>query len=180
MRLPKHYEKVIWKEINQMMRGLPSSYEALRTLITHQRPTPTFLQVRDALTLEELTRGLHTPASTTSTTFRAFVATPPPSSASSPASLLGAPPLGPSGGGGRGGRRGRGGGGRGTPTQAPTPALAPLPGGAPWPTFSNPSSGRISMWPHQGQGGGPRPSHQPSAMVTGATSYASSWTPPPP
>jgi hypothetical protein len=89
------------------------------------------LQVRDALTLEELTRGHHTPASTTasSSTSRALVAAPPPSSASPPASLLGAPPPGPSGGGGRGGRRGRrgrSGGGRGTPpTQAPTPPLAP-------------------------------------------------------
>jgi hypothetical protein len=64
--------------------GLPSNYETLRTLITHQRPTPTFLQARDALTLEELIRGLHTPASTTSsssTTSRALVATPPSSSA---------------------------------------------------------------------------------------------------
>jgi hypothetical protein len=51
-------------------------------LLTHQQPTSTFLQVRDALTLEELTRGLHTPASTTSSssTSRALVAAPPPSS----------------------------------------------------------------------------------------------------
>jgi hypothetical protein len=33
-----------------IVRGLPSSYKYLRTLITHQRPTPTFLHVRDALT----------------------------------------------------------------------------------------------------------------------------------
>jgi hypothetical protein len=33
------------------------------------------------------------------------------------------------------------------------PPLSPLPGGAPWPTFSHPWSGRISLWPHQGQGG---------------------------
>jgi hypothetical protein len=56
--------------------------------------------------------------------------------------------LGPSGGGGGvGGRRGHGGVDRGTPTQAPTPALIPLLGVAPWPTFTNPWSGRISMWP---------------------------------
>jgi hypothetical protein len=85
-----------------VLRGLPSSYEAVRTLLTHQQPPPTFLQVRDALTLEELTRGQHTLASTTtsSSTSRALVAAPPPSSASPPASLLGAPPPGPSGGGG--------------------------------------------------------------------------------
>jgi hypothetical protein len=79
------------------LRGLPNSYEAVRTLLTHQQPSPTFLQVRGALTLEELTRGHHTPASTS--TPRALVAAPPPSSALPPTSLLGAPP-GPSWGGG--------------------------------------------------------------------------------
>jgi hypothetical protein len=44
-----------------VVRGLSESYAALRTMFTHQKPTPTFLQLRDALTLEELTRGLHTP-----------------------------------------------------------------------------------------------------------------------
>jgi hypothetical protein len=48
-----------------VLRGLPSRYEVVRTLLTPQQPPPTFLQVRDALTLEELTRGHHTPASTT-------------------------------------------------------------------------------------------------------------------
>jgi hypothetical protein len=116
-----------------VLRGLPSSYEAVQTLLTHQQPPPTFLQARDALTLGELTQGHPTPALTTpsSSTSRALVAAPPLFSASPPASLLGAPTPGPSGDGGRGGRRGRGGGGRGTPTQAPTPPLAPLPGGAP-------------------------------------------------
>jgi hypothetical protein len=158
----------------------------VRTLLTHQQPPPTFLQVRDALTLEELTRGHHTPASTTpsSSISHALVTAPPPSSTLPPASLLGAPPPGPSGvGGGRGGRRGRSGGGRGgrgMPTQAPTPPLAPLPRGAPWPTFSHPWSGRISMWPHQGQGGGPRPPHQTAALVMSATSYAPTWSPHPP
>jgi hypothetical protein len=108
------------------------------------------LQVRDALTLEELTRGHHTPASTTpsSSTSRALVAAPPPSSASPPTTLLGAPPPGPSRGGGRGGRRGRGGwarGGRGTPTQAPTPPLSLL--------FPKVRPGRPS--PTRGQGVSP-------------------------
>jgi hypothetical protein len=87
-----------------ILQGLPSGYKAVRTLLTHQQPPPTFLQVRDALTLEELTRGLHTPTSTTSSasfsTSRALIAAPPPSFASLPASLLGAPPPGASGGGG--------------------------------------------------------------------------------
>jgi hypothetical protein len=74
-----------------------------------------------------------------------------------PLSLVLPPPRAERGGGGRRGRRGRGGGGRGgrvTPAQALTPALAPLLRGAPWPTFSNPWSERISMWPHQGPRGG--------------------------
>jgi hypothetical protein len=94
-----------------VLRGLPSSYKAVQTPLTHQQPTTTFLQVRGALTLEELTRGLHTS--------RALVAAPPPSSTSPPTSLIGAPPLWAKQGGGRGGHRGRGGGGRGghgTPT----------------------------------------------------------------
>jgi hypothetical protein len=93
-----------------VLRGLPSSYEGVRTLLTHQQPPPTFLQVRDALTLEELTRGHHTPASTTPSSYTscALVVAPPPSSASPPASLLGAPSPGRAGVGGRG-----------TPTQAP-------------------------------------------------------------
>jgi hypothetical protein len=128
-----------------VLRGLPSSYEAVRTLLTHQQPPPTFLQVRDTLTLEELTWGHHTPVSTTtsSSTSRALVTAPPPSSVSLPASLVGAPPPGPSGGGGR---RGRSGGGRGTPpTQAPDPSSRSSSGCAPWPTVSHPWSGCISM-----------------------------------
>jgi hypothetical protein len=76
-----------------VLRGLPSSYEAVRTLLTHQQLPPTFLQVCDAVTLEELTQGHHTPPSTTpsSSTSRALIAAPP-SSALPPASLLGAPP----------------------------------------------------------------------------------------
>jgi hypothetical protein len=85
-----------------VLRGLPSSYEAVRTLLTHQQPPPTFLQVRDALTLEELTRSHHSPASTmpSSSTSRELVTAPPPSSASPLASLLGAPPPGQVGVGG--------------------------------------------------------------------------------
>src|SRR6185312_6154907 len=86
------------------------------------------------------------------------------------------------GGGGTGGPASGGtstvGGRRGAPTPAPAPAPAPAPGGTPWPSFSNPWSGRISMWPFQGPGGGPRPQLQPAAMFTGAAPlFALSWTP---
>jgi hypothetical protein len=155
-----------------VVRGLPNSYEALRTLVTHQRPTPTFLEVRDALTLEQLTQGLHTPASTTSTTSRALVAAPPPSYAS----LLGALPPGPSEGGG---------------------ALRTAVGSWDAHPFSDLCSRSFSRrcaladllqpvvraYFHVaplGSGRGPCPPHQLAAMVTGAASYALSWTPPPP
>ena len=82
-----------------VLRGLNSTYDHLRTFITRQRPFPSFLQVRDDLVLEEITRGPATGSSSSST---ALVAAPPASSASPATSLLGAPPPEPSGGG-RGG-----------------------------------------------------------------------------
>jgi hypothetical protein len=53
------------------------------------------------------------------------------------------------------------------PRIRPPPPLTPLLRGAPWPTVSHPWSGRISMWPYQGQGGGlvPRTSRQPRSRV---------------
>jgi hypothetical protein len=153
--------------------GLPSNYEAVQTLLTHQQPPPTFLQVCDALTLEELTRGHQSPASTTpsSSTSRALVTAPPPSSASPPASLLGAPPPGPSGGGGVGGA-----------VDAVVGAVGRLPPRLRPPSCSSsrrcaladshPWSGRISMWPYQGQGGRglvPRTSRRPWSRVLSPT-----------
>jgi hypothetical protein len=38
--------------------GLSDRYAHLRTWITHQRPFPTFLQVRDDLVMEELAQGI--------------------------------------------------------------------------------------------------------------------------
>ncbi|WVZ87940.1 hypothetical protein U9M48_034514 [Paspalum notatum var. saurae] len=146
-----------------IVRGLNDSYGHLKTWISKQKPFPSFLQIRDDLVLDEITRGFSKGSSST-VLVAATPAAPtssappvaPPAPATPPAhSLLGAPPPGPSGGGGgRGGRcrrSGRGGASRGsTSTPAPTPAAA---GGAPWPSFSNPWSGRISMWPFQAPGG---------------------------
>ncbi|XP_021309205.1 uncharacterized protein LOC110432736 [Sorghum bicolor] len=174
-----------------VLRGLSDRYSYLRTWITRQRPFPTFLQVRDDLVMEELTQGLQpgsTAAPGSSSSSTALAATPPTRHATPPqSSLLGPLPPGPSGGGGgRGGRRRRGGGrgaGRGGTTTPPPPR------GAPWPSFHNPWSGRISMWPFEASGGEPRP---PAAMLAGAppgfpsvTPWAapfpaSSWATPPP
>ena len=79
-----------------VVRGLSSTYDHMKTWNTRQRPFPSFLQVRDDLALE-VTRGL-APGSPSSTS-TALVAAPPASSASPATSLLGAPPPGPSGGG---------------------------------------------------------------------------------
>jgi hypothetical protein len=40
-----------------VLQGLNSTYDHLRTWITRQRPFPSFLQVRDGLVLEEISRG---------------------------------------------------------------------------------------------------------------------------
>ena len=85
-----------------VLRGLNSTYDHLRTWITRQRPFPSFLQVWDDLVLEEITRGPATGSSSSSSTAlssTALVAAPPASSASPATSLLGAPPTGQIGGG---------------------------------------------------------------------------------
>ena len=76
-----------------VLRGLNSTYDHLRTWITRQRPFPFFLQVRDDLVLEEITRGPTTSSSSSSST--ALVAAPPASSTLPATSLPGAPPTGP-------------------------------------------------------------------------------------
>ena len=75
-----------------VLRGLSSTYDHLKGWIARQRPFPTFLQIRDDLALEEITRGL-APGSS-SPTPAALIATPPASSAAPATSLLGATPAG--------------------------------------------------------------------------------------
>ncbi|XP_066381473.1 U1 small nuclear ribonucleoprotein C-like [Miscanthus floridulus] len=174
-----------------VLRGLSDRYAHLRTWITRQRPIPSFLQARDDLVMEEHTQGVQpgsTSAPGSSSSSTALAATPPARSfAPPPSSLLGSPPPGPSGGGGgggRGGRRRRGGGrgGRGghqTPVPPGSHQSPATPRGAPWPSFHNPWSGRISMWPFPAPGREPRP---PVALLTGAPPgfhFPSAWAPPP-
>ena len=59
-----------------VLRSLSSIYDHLKTWITCQKPFPSFLQVRDDLALEEITRGLAHGLS--SPTLTALVAAPPP------------------------------------------------------------------------------------------------------
>ena len=79
-----------------VLRGLSSTYDHLRTWITRQRLFPSFLQVRDDLVLKEITKGPATGSSSSTST--ALVAAPPTSSNSPATSLLGAPPIGQTGG----------------------------------------------------------------------------------
>jgi hypothetical protein len=81
-----------------VLRGLSSTYDHLKCWVTRQRPFPTFLQVRDDLALEEITRGLVPGSSSPSPA--ALVAAPPAPSAAPATSLLGAAPAGQTGGGG--------------------------------------------------------------------------------
>ncbi|XP_025801768.1 uncharacterized protein LOC112881316 [Panicum hallii] len=133
-----------------VLRDLSSTYDHLKCWITRQRPFPTFLQVRDDLALEELTRGLAPGSSSPSA---ALVTAPPSSSAAPATSLLGAAPAGQTGGGGGRGRRRRRGGGGGTGGPAPgdtstgggrrsastsASAPAPAPGGFGFPASSSP------------------------------------------
>jgi len=82
-----------------VLRGLNSTYDHLRTWITRQRTFPSFLQVRDDLVLKEITRVPATGSSSSSSS-TALVTAPPASSASPATSLLGAPPTDQPGGGG--------------------------------------------------------------------------------
>jgi hypothetical protein len=78
-----------------VLRGLSSTYSHLKSWIARQRPFPTFLQVRDDLTLEEITRGLAPGSSSPNPA--ALVAAPSASSAAPATSLLGATPAGQTG-----------------------------------------------------------------------------------
>ncbi|XP_034585377.1 uncharacterized protein [Setaria viridis] len=142
-----------------VLRGLSEKYAYMTPHFKRQRPFPTFSEVRDDLLLEELTMpaALPTPSS-------ALIATAGKNS--------GAPPRQPAQGGGnnqgrrnnrrrgsgnRGSNGGNGGGGSGGPNNAAaagkgTSSLAsgqPGPGhaGTHWPSFFNPWTGTISMWP---------------------------------
>ena len=83
----------------QILRGLNSNFDLLKTLIPRQRPFPDYDRVLDDLRYDEIMRGLapDSPAPSASTV---LVAGPPSSAPPPAASLVAPPPSGPSGGGG--------------------------------------------------------------------------------
>lgn len=132
-----------------VLRGLNDRFAHLRPYLKRQRPLPSFAEVRSELQLEELSLGA--PSAVTPP-----VAPPP----SAPTALTAGPPSpAPTSGGGRCRRKNKGanggpvpGGGGSRGGAAPTSGASPAAGGATWPSFYNPWTGTIQMWP------GPRPS----------------------
>ena len=124
-------------------------------LLKRSRPFPTFDEVRNDLLLEELTVRKVRPSSTTST---ALVTTTPKGSATS------APPPATPGGsttpGGSSGSTGKSKNRRKNGNK----------GGTPWPSFYNPWTGTITMWPgpQQQQKAG----KQPPQAQAGASGFS--------
>ena len=131
-----------------VLRGLNEKFAHMKAHFKRTKPFPSFDEVRNDLILEEIDSSTPTPPPAT-----ALVAAPPrpaPSSTPSGGSAVpqggsGRPPstsTGGNSGGGRRRRRGNGGGTGGGKAQS-----------APWPSFYNPWTGQITMWP--GPAGGP-------------------------
>jgi len=133
-----------------VLRGLNEQYSHMVALLKRSRPFPTFDEVRNDLLLEELTVRKVRPSSTTST---ALVTTTPKGSATS------APPLATPGGsttpGGSSDSTGKSKNRRKNGNK----------GGTPWPSFYNPWTGTITMWPgpQQQQKAGKQPQAQAGA-----------------
>ncbi|WVZ58081.1 hypothetical protein U9M48_008389 [Paspalum notatum var. saurae] len=126
-----------------VLRGLADRFAHLRPYIKRRRPPPSFAEVRSELQLEELSLGAP------SASAPSIAAVPP-----APTALAaGPPPSAPSSGGNRRRRKGKSGGGSTDGTAAP--GAAPT-GGGTWPSFFNPWTGTIQMWP------GPRPPTAPT------------------
>jgi hypothetical protein len=111
-----------------ILRGLNEQYSHMAALLKRSRPFPTFDEVRNDLLLEELTITKTRPSSTPSTALASATPKPaPPSQPAAPAGAQGAP----SGNSGKSRNRRKGGN----------------KGGTPWPSFYNPLTGIITMWP---------------------------------
>jgi hypothetical protein len=140
-----------------VIRGLNERFSNVGALLRRAKPFPTFLEAREDLILEELTMENRKDAPAAAL---AASTTPTPAPASSGTGSGGAdgsskPPnhrRSKRGGGGKG-HGGSSSSGQGSRSPAgTTQQQQPTAGGRPWPSFYNPWSGTIQMWP-----GGPRP-----------------------
>jgi hypothetical protein len=162
--------------VMNLLRGLSPRYDHLKALIKRSVPFPTFHDVRNELLLEELTMANEAPTPA-SAPYSAPTSCQPPSGARPPVlrrpRLLPAVPAAPhpastTDGGRRSRKGGRGGGGpsRGGPSSRG--------GGHAWPSFYNPWTGTIAMWPSQA----PSASHPPASALLTAPHYGMPPTPP--
>ena len=160
-----------------VLRGLNERFQFMAQLVTRQRPFPSFTDVRADLRLAELNM---TPSSAAPS---ALVTSAPrktnaPTQASAP--VLPRPPQAAGATGGASppnnrGRRRRGGRGQGNSSGSGSSPAPPgsTQGSTPWPSFLNPWTGSIHMWPGSTPGGqrGPPPhvgSSPHQAMAVGA------------
>jgi hypothetical protein len=154
----------------KLMRGLSPRHVHLRAILTRITLFPSFVRVRDDLLLEELTTAV---ATTTNVAIALYSAkprragpvdpysclrgVPPRQSAPPPPSVAPRPTTIP----GSGRRRRKGGRGRGGGSGGP-PATR---GSGSWPSFSNPCTGSISMWPGLPAGHARTPLSLPSTLL---------------
>jgi hypothetical protein len=163
-----------------ILRGLNQRFEHVGSIIRCYSPFPNFLKVRDDLLLEEIHMDSTGPpvAPTALYTNVASLAAKPPSSTSSP------PPNGGNSGtggnrnknnnknrnsGNGGGNNSSGGGRGGSSGQTTAPIGSDGRTNAPWPTYSHPWQGHMTMYP------GPMPVGQqrPQAFVATPGLYVS-------
>jgi hypothetical protein len=163
-----------------VLRGLNERFQFMSQLVTRQKPFPSFGDVRADLRLAELNMASPSaPPSALVTAPSSKPSTPSPAPQRPPQPARGqqlghttAPPRLPqaaggqqSGNGNNRGRRRRGGRGQGG---APASNQAGPPNGHQWPSFFNPWTGSIQMWPGSNPGGSrgpPPPPHQ--ALMAG-------------
>ena len=127
-----------------VLRGLNERYSHMVALLKRSRPFPTFDEVRNDLLLEELTINSTRASSTSSTALVASAAKPSASApASQPSSSTSTKPANPSGNSKNKNRRKNG-----------------NKGSTPWPSFYNPWTGTITMWPGPQQQKGGQQQHQ--------------------
>ena len=142
-----------------VLRGLNERFQFMTHIITRQRPFPSFADVRADLRLAELNMAPPSAAPTALLTAAPGKTTPAPSAAP-PRLPATTPPTGGSSGtnsGANRGRRRRGGRNQGTL------GSTSVPGGQQWPSFYNPWTGSIQMWPNPAPGGLRHSSTRPDA-----------------